>query len=196
MLPRIGSGPARLTHLNLHPPLHTMRTHLCNTLCTFVLAAFVTIAQATDISVQRLLGRYPTPQSNAAMGNSRRAFALSSKWALLGTLTANSSSGAVNVYDTATTVWKRTILPPANGGGFFGSALAGDTAVIAAPTRNSNTGAAYVYNIATGALRTTLVPATAPVASDFFGTGLATNGDVAVVGAPPALALAMWWCLT
>ncbi len=71
----------------------------------------------------------------------------------------------------------------------FGSSIAvdGDKAVIGAFNHNSNKGAAYVYEKVAGEWQQIhTLTASDGVASDYFGSSVATNGNYITVGAPGA----------
>lgn len=99
-------------------------------------------------------------------------------------------AGAVYVFDAKNRKLLRKIYADdAAAGDFFGRAVAvwGTKVVIGAPfddsTVNADEGSAYVYDLSTGKKLQKLVPA-AGQAGDEFGTSVATNGSVALIGAP------------
>src|SRR5207247_1017653 len=118
------------------------------------------------------------------------AVALSGDTAVVGASTSNSSQGAAYVFTRAGTPWtqeaKLTAADAANGDIFgISAALVDDTAVIGAFAKNSDQGAVYVFTRAgTTWTQEAKLAAADPEDGAEFGTSLAVEGDMAVVGAP------------
>ena len=145
------------------------------------------VRAAPDISQIKLFGKWTNPASGGNYLGS--AVALSDKWALVGSYAASeqaSSQGAVQVFNAATGVWVRKLLPPgtSTSNTFFGCSLAivGDLGVIGAYGVGSGQGAAYVYNLVSGALVRTLF-ANDGVPGDGFGSSCAAQGTKVLIGA-------------
>jgi FG-GAP repeat len=165
-----------------------MKTHL--SILALLTASLISAHSATDLSETKLMGRWPATlnPTNYYLG---QAVALSEKWALVGTTSADdiggiSNDGAVQVFNAVTGVWVRLLRPPAPvaTNQYFGYALAiqGDLAVISAYGHSANRGAVFIYNLGTGALvRTLLAPD--GVAGDYFGVSLAVSAGKLLVGA-------------
>lgn len=109
---------------------------------------------------------------------------------VVGTPYVNYGNGAAYVFNSTTGALISTLTSPdPQEYGEFGLSVAtsGNIAVVGAPFESSNgltyAGNAYVFNAETGALITSLTSPNAQ-ASGLFGQSVATNGKVAVVGAP------------
>jgi len=159
----------------------------CGTLLTFILIAGTAAAFATDLSTQKLFGKWGATPTDYLLGEQRGSAALSPKWTVIGSPVANErgvvQEGGVQVFDTATGNWVRKLVPPTVGERqSFGwsVAISGDLALIGAPGTNENRGRAYLYNLATGRLLRTL-SASDGAANHFFGFKVVTNGVIAAV---------------
>ncbi len=161
--------------------------------CLMLAALCLTLsATATDLSTQKLFGKWSLTPTGWALGADLNTAALSPKWVVVGDAGARDRGGVpleggVQVFSATTGAWVRKILPPGAAAATqrFGGAVAisGDIAVVGAYSTNTDRGIAYIYNLATGALLRTL-SASDGVAGDQFGRNVATNGTVAVVSAP------------
>jgi FG-GAP repeat len=158
-------------------------------LCT-LLAVLTVPATATDLSTQKLFGKWSLTPNGFGLGADLNTTALSPKWIVVGDAGAadrgQALEGGVQVFNAATGAFVRKLLPPGTPAATqrFGAAvtIAGDLAVIGAYSTNGNQGRAYIYNLATGALLRTLIAADG-AADDRFGFNVATNGVVAVISA-------------
>ena len=128
----------------------------------------------------------PDPGSSATFGNS---VALDGTTALVGS-PHQGTGGTAYVFDVTTGSLSTAIGNPipAIGDNFGESiALSGTTAVVGVPRDDpggiSNAGTAYVFDTTTGGLFYTLLQNPSPTLNDHFGTSVAVDGNLAVVGA-------------
>ncbi|RFC47249.1 MAG: FG-GAP repeat-containing protein/FG-GAP repeat-containing protein [Verrucomicrobia bacterium] len=160
-------------------------------LVALALGAFLpSAASGTDLSSQKLFGRWVAYPANFFLGLTRGSLALTEKWAVVASNQASdrgpSSEGALQVFDARTGAWVRRIYPPLPNGNYqFGYAVAvsGDLALVGAPIVNSSFGAAYLVDLQIGrVLRTLTGPGIgSPVG---FAYSVAIGGDTLAVGAP------------
>lgn len=149
----------------------------------------VSVFSASTGAFQRRL-RAADAAANDLFGGS---VAVSGNRILVGAAGDDGNKGAAYVYD-ATTGRQLRKLEAFTGIAFdyFGQqvALHGDLALIGSPGHNAGfgfTGAAYLFNINTGAQLAKLLPTGVDVTSGMrFGSSVALNGSLCVVGAPNA----------
>lgn len=153
-----------------------------------MLLAFLS-ASGQEVQVLKLFGTWSKPPLNYFIGNSQRqALAISDKWVLAGTPSADeqaNNQGAVQVFNALTGAWVRKLLPPLPiaADQHFGNAcaIAGNQAIIQADA-NVGPRRVYVYDLATGKLvRELSVPGV--LDTHYFGESLAVWGDKILVGA-------------
>lgn len=147
-------------------------------------AAYVYFRSGATWSQQAAL----TPSTGG--GEFGYSVALSGSTAAVGAPFQNSSTGAAYVFVQSGSAWpqqaKLTASDAATGDEFGWSiGVSGSTAVVGAPNKSSDKGEAYVF-VRSGAAwpQQAKLTASGGAAGDFYGTSVATNGLVAVVGAP------------
>ena len=120
-----------------------------------------------------------------------RALSVSGATLLVGASSRDASTGAAYIFDrNGAGTWQETIQLPVEDlseGDAFGTAtvLRGPLALVAAPGQNDNTGSVYVFERAMGGhwSEVAKLSGSGTTSGDRFGTALAFDGTVALVGA-------------
>jgi hypothetical protein len=139
-----------------------------------------------DVLSGSLLGTFSSSPGLLGFGDSVE---LSDEFIAIGDVKFGGSSGSVELYDTVTGGFLRSIVNPTPGSfDFFGEAIAfsGDRILIGAGQVDSavfqNNGEAYLFDASTGQLLHTFI-SPVPSAAAFFGRALDINGDIVAIGA-------------
>ncbi len=151
-------------------------------------------AFATDLAVQKLMGRWAGNPANYYFGGGggRGMIACNEKWIVAGSVVASeqaSSQGAVQVFNAATGAWVRKLLPPppAAANLLFGysCALLGNKLVVGQQgALNGVPGAAHVFDLVTGKLLFTLkAPLLDDLSNNRFGGCVAITNQRILIGA-------------
>lgn len=154
---------------------------------------FIGSLSADPYTVIRTITHSENALWNTAGGDLKPIVALDPDYFVIATKGRRLSGGAAYVFDASDGAFLRRLTASDAGEGMeFGAALAvdGGFALVGAPNKfisASNRGKAYLYNLATGAEILTFNQTDGfPNDPDLFGTSVALDGTVAVVGAPRA----------
>jgi hypothetical protein len=151
---------------------------------------------AVDLSAQKLFGRWNANPANFEMGNGHGTLAVSEKWIVVGTPSADEGApdqGSVQVFNAVTGLWTRKLTYPiaADNDRRLGQSCAifGDVIAVGAPdVSNATTGSVFIFNATSGKILSTIILPSglgengAP--GDQFGTSLAIFGTRLLIGSP------------
>ncbi len=151
---------------------------------------------AVDLSAQKLFGRWDMNPANFEMGNAHGTLAVSEKWIVVGTPSADEGApdqGSVQVFNAVTGLWTRKLTYPiaADNDRRLGQSCAifGDVIAVGAPdVSNATTGSVFIFNATSGKILSTIILPSglgengAP--GDQFGTSLAIFGTRLLIGSP------------
>ncbi len=153
---------------------------------------------AVDLSAQKLFGRWNMNPANFEMGNAHGTLAVSEKWIVVGTPSANEGApnqGSVQVFNAVTGLWTRKLSYPiaADNNRRLGQSCAifGDVIAVGAPdVSNATTGSVFIFNATSGKILSTIILPSGEgeigKAGDQFGTSLAIFGTRLLIGSPAA----------